>query len=461
MEWNAKWDWESLAMYSSKACESPKKLQLTDWGIVEEGELGDGSFNLSGGGGGYGSDVGQGSSAKSTISASTNSSPKDGMKESNFTFEGGCPGDFGKKLKQCRTEVSENSPPQDTSAGSVEAWIGLKLGKRTYFENNCAGNGAKDSSISTAPMPSGPTAKTRKPSSQSATIPRCQVEGCNIDLSSAKEYHRKHRVCESHSKYPKVIVGGLERRFCQQCSRFHSLSEFDEKKRSCRLRLSDHNARRRKPHQDTFQFNSARLSSSFYDDGRQQINFMLNNAPLFHPKTAAWDSTYPSKFTITRGFSSEPEKTGSPNKQPYMSGIQPPNAISKHGNAPNTLLASKGTTPEGFTHGVKESVFPSNTSTTQEFPRALSLLSTSSWGSCEHNSTSLDHPPHANQNSLPEPVMHTLPLGLPLPPSEYLQAEQHPANFRGHFLSSNTNSGSHFLDVPLLKDSDFYLNAFN
>lgn len=221
MEWNAKWDWESLAMYSSKACESPKKLQLTDWGIVEEGELGDGSFNLSGGGGGYGSDVGQGSSAKSTISASTNSSPKDGMKESNFTFEaiGGCPGDFGKKMKQCRAEVSENSPPQDTSAGSVEAWIGLKLGKRTYFENNCAGNCAKDSSISTAPMPSGPAAKTRKPSTQSATIPRCQVEGCNIDLSSAKEYHRKHRVCESHSKYPKVIVGGLERRFCQQCSR--------------------------------------------------------------------------------------------------------------------------------------------------------------------------------------------------------------------------------------------------
>nr|GMD53119.1 squamosa promoter-binding-like protein 12 [Ipomoea batatas] len=385
-----------------------------DWGIVEEGELGDGSFNLSGGGGGYGSDVGQGSSAKSTISASTNSSPKDGMKESNFTFEGGLSRGFWKETEtvQSREDIFREQLCWKTV---------LRIHQFPQLQCRLA-----------------PQQRHEKPSSQSATIPRCQVEGCNIDLSSAKEYHRKHRVCESHSKYPKVIVGGLERRFCQQCSRFHSLSEFDEKKRSCRRRLSDHNARRRKPHQDTFQFNSARLSSSFYDDGRQQINFMLNNAPLFHPKTAAWDNTYPSKFTITRGFSSEPEKTGSPNKQPYMSGIQPPNAISKHGNAPNTLLASKGTTPEGFTHGVKESVFPSNTSTTQEFPRALSLLSTSSWGSCEHNSTSLDHPPHANQNSLPEPVMHTLPLGLPSRPStspvRILASGTTPSQFPGSFL---------------------------
>ena len=30
-------------------------------------------------------------------------------------------------------------------------------------------------------------------------------------------------------------------------SRFHSLGEFDEGKRSCRKRLADHNRRRRKP----------------------------------------------------------------------------------------------------------------------------------------------------------------------------------------------------------------------
>ena len=35
---------------------------------------------------------------------------------------------------------------------------------------------------------------------------RCQVEGCNVVLANAKEYHKRHKVCEMHSKAPKVIV---------------------------------------------------------------------------------------------------------------------------------------------------------------------------------------------------------------------------------------------------------------
>jgi hypothetical protein len=35
-------------------------------------------------------------------------------------------------------------------------------------------------------------------------------------------------------------------RWCQQCARFHSVEEFDATKRSCRTRLSQHNARRRR-----------------------------------------------------------------------------------------------------------------------------------------------------------------------------------------------------------------------
>ena len=49
---------------------------------------------------------------------------------------------------------------------------------------------------------------------------RCQVEGCGLDLTRVKDYHRKHRVCEAHTKSPRVIVAGQERRFCQQCSRW-------------------------------------------------------------------------------------------------------------------------------------------------------------------------------------------------------------------------------------------------
>lgn len=75
----------------------------------------------------------------------------------------------------------------------------------------------------------------------------CQVYGCNKDLSSSKDYHKRHKVCEAHSKAAKVIVNEVEKRFCQQCSRFHLLDEFDDVKRSCRKRLAGHNERRRKP----------------------------------------------------------------------------------------------------------------------------------------------------------------------------------------------------------------------
>ncbi|KAF8377970.1 hypothetical protein HHK36_031359 [Tetracentron sinense] len=76
--------------------------------------------------------------------------------------------------------------------------------------------------------------------------PMCQVDDCRVDLSNAKDYHRRHKVCEPHSKTTKALVGKQMQRFCQQCSRFHPLSEFDEGKRSCRRRLAGHNRRRRK-----------------------------------------------------------------------------------------------------------------------------------------------------------------------------------------------------------------------
>ncbi|GER31462.1 squamosa promoter-binding protein [Striga asiatica] len=76
----------------------------------------------------------------------------------------------------------------------------------------------------------------------------CQVEDCKADLSSAKDYHRRHKVCDVHSKATCALVGNVMQRFCQQCSRFHVLKEFDEGKRSCRRRLAGHNKRRRKTH---------------------------------------------------------------------------------------------------------------------------------------------------------------------------------------------------------------------
>ncbi|XP_065877659.1 squamosa promoter-binding-like protein 3 [Euphorbia lathyris] len=74
----------------------------------------------------------------------------------------------------------------------------------------------------------------------------CQAENCNSDMSNAKKYHRRHKVCEFHAKASVVLVSGIHQRFCQQCSRFHGLPEFDDSKRSCRRRLAGHNERRRK-----------------------------------------------------------------------------------------------------------------------------------------------------------------------------------------------------------------------
>ncbi|CAL0304865.1 unnamed protein product [Lupinus luteus] len=94
--------------------------------------------------------------------------------------------------------------------------------------------------------------KKMKITGTSSTLNRavCQVEDCRADLSNAKDYHRRHKVCDVHSKASRALVGNVMQRFCQQCSRFHILQEFDEGKRSCRRRLAGHNKRRRKTHPD-------------------------------------------------------------------------------------------------------------------------------------------------------------------------------------------------------------------
>ncbi|XP_066306187.1 squamosa promoter-binding-like protein 1 isoform X2 [Miscanthus floridulus] len=85
--------------------------------------------------------------------------------------------------------------------------------------------------------------RPRKGASSSTT---CQVDGCHADLSGARDYHKRHKVCEAHTRTTVVCIKNVEHRFCQQCSRFHLLQEFDEGKKSCRSRLAKHNGRRRK-----------------------------------------------------------------------------------------------------------------------------------------------------------------------------------------------------------------------
>lgn len=68
-----------------------------------------------------------------------------------------------------------------------------------------------------------PNKRVRSGSPGTATYPMCQVDNCKEDLSNAKDYHRRHKVCGVHSKSAKALVGEQMQRFCQQCSRFSLL----------------------------------------------------------------------------------------------------------------------------------------------------------------------------------------------------------------------------------------------
>lgn len=61
--------------------------------------------------------------------------------------------------------------------------------------------------------------KGRATSSSTSSGVSCQVERCTADMSRAKQYHKRHKVCEVHAKAPVVWISGLGQRFCQQCSR--------------------------------------------------------------------------------------------------------------------------------------------------------------------------------------------------------------------------------------------------
>ncbi|XP_057952207.1 squamosa promoter-binding-like protein 6 isoform X3 [Malania oleifera] len=167
----------------------------------------------------------------------------------------------------------ESSSSSKLSSSVVESnnrdssLIDLKLGGFADHRDAQKSNSSKMTNILSSADSSMPAKRVRAGSLNSQTA-FCQVYGCNKDLSSSKDYHKRHRVCEIHSKTAKVIVNGIEQRFCQQCSRFHLLAEFDDGKRSCRKRLAGHNERRRKP-QVGISGRSGRLLQS-YNGNRYQ-----------------------------------------------------------------------------------------------------------------------------------------------------------------------------------------------
>ena len=106
---------------------------------------------------------------------------------------------------------------------------GLTFGKKIYFEQDAAVAAAGGSGSGSATAAAGgrkgkgvATGGGRPASASAASAtqpPRCQVDGCGVDLSAVKQYYCRHKVCYMHSKEPRVVVAGIEQRFCQPCSR--------------------------------------------------------------------------------------------------------------------------------------------------------------------------------------------------------------------------------------------------
>jgi hypothetical protein len=227
MDWNQKssvlWDWENLPPPIGVNADEPKNGMQADPRFAAA--MGNEAIHSSGGSGTFSSssEMGYGSS-KSSMSASIDSSFKEG---NSIEFRFAPAKNPADRSTSKNTELGKvNNPRTGTSPSSAvavssgEPVIGLKLGKRTYFEDVCGGQNVKSSpSGVSAPNQSPALVKKAKVDQHKPHNSYCQVEGCKVDLSSAKDYHRKHRVCELHAKAPKVIVAGLERRFCQQCSR--------------------------------------------------------------------------------------------------------------------------------------------------------------------------------------------------------------------------------------------------
>lgn len=376
MDWNlntpSEWEWENLAVYGSKEIEVPKNMQFSSHENQENVVVDNVDFSFS---------------------ASADSSSKETIK----TFGGfdDLPKDFLEKDES--SWIGENGSfsnmVEEASVLSGEAMIGLKLGR--HASPSSSHSKTATTSVSLFPT-SSPMIKRSRASYLSSQSPRCQVEGCNLDLSSAKDYHRRHRICANHSKSPKVIVAGMERRFCQQCSRFHDLSEFDDRKRSCRRRLSAHNARRRRPQLEEIQFSSTRLSSSMCDR-RPQMNFLLNRASIpirdsAPPESSCKFKEEESVLGLVRGGGID---------------VLPTNGALHFG--------SERFMPRNLNHNGMDATPYSILS--GDVRHAFSLLSTNSWPSNWDESSSFDRFAQANSISLSQP-------GMPLEPQNTTNAGQ-------------------------------------
>ncbi|KAK4343760.1 hypothetical protein RND71_036854 [Anisodus tanguticus] len=264
-----------------------------------------------------------------------------------------------------------------SASGNSTSPDGLKFGKKIYFEHV----------VGVAPQPK----KGRQQGCRQS--PKCQVEGCEADLSDVKAYYSRHKVCATHSKSATAIVSGLQQRFCQQCSsgkylmrlflcrctliclvvlsqhqiKFHRLPEFDQGKRSCRRRLAGHNERRRKPPPGSLLSNRyGNLSSSIFENNSRSGSFLVDFTAYPNLTEGAWSNSRTSE----RGWDNQTTASGKFLQSPWLNSCE--NSTSDlilQGSAGRTSYSGPGIPSGNCFPGVSDS------------SGALSLLSNESWGS--------------------------------------------------------------------------------
>lgn len=135
--------------------------------------------------------------------------PSSGKKHARCTED-----DDEENIERTTFERETPSPPsnnghdfaEDFDSPEAAGSLSLKLGGDSYAHAEENGGGSRNGK------------RNRSPSPQ-YQVPSCQVDACKADLSKAKDYYRRHKVCEMHSKSSKASVSRLMQRFCQQCSR--------------------------------------------------------------------------------------------------------------------------------------------------------------------------------------------------------------------------------------------------
>ncbi|KAJ4710804.1 Squamosa promoter binding protein-like protein [Melia azedarach] len=284
--------------------------------------------------------------------------------------------------------------------------------------------------------------KRARAPSNGTQVPSCMVDGCVADLAKCRDYHRRHKVCELHSKTPKVTIHGQEQRFCQQCSRFHSLVEFDEGKRSCRKRLDGHNRRRRKPQPDSLSINSGMFFSE-----HQGTKFIPFGSPQVFPAgavTTAWAGIVKAKTDVMLhnhhsqiDFSSRNLFPGSSSDH-YKGGKQFPfleggtNSTLHGASVCQPLLSANTSVGNG---GSSQKIFSSGLNRVVDSSRALSLLSSLQSGTGEiglSHMVQTDRPIPAAQSLIPS--LNYSGLGMNGEPigSNLVADSSSTANLHGH-----------------------------